>query len=132
MSDCETSVHLITCHCNLQSRMRGFICHAISVHPLFLPSIPSQNNMYKFQNVDPHRHLYIQIKRELRSKYTCDMASHAYKMNDVEKMFWGDTEVYLLQKWFWTISMKFLPTGEENSTAMPCHFTHDLCQAFQL
>ena len=26
------------------------------------------------------------------------MASHAYKMNDVEKMFWGYTEVYVLQK----------------------------------
>ena len=26
------------------------------------------------------------------------MASHAYEMNDVEKIFWGDTEVYILQK----------------------------------
>ena len=73
------------------------------------------------------------MNRELRSKCTCDMASHAYKTNDVEKMFWGDTEEYELQKNdFWTISMKFLPIGEENSSAMPCHFTHDLCKAFQL
>ena len=40
----------------------------------------------------------MKINRELRSKYTCDMASHPYKMKGVEKTFLGDTEVYLLQK----------------------------------
>ena len=32
----------------------------------------------------------------MRKKCTCDMACHSYKMN-VDKMFWGDTEVYVLQ-----------------------------------
>ena len=26
------------------------------------------------------------------------MADNSYKINDVEKMFWGDTQVYILQK----------------------------------
>ena len=32
-------------------------------------------------------YLYITINREFRTKGTCDMASHAYKIHDVEKMF---------------------------------------------
>ena len=78
--------------------MRGLICHTTSLHPLSIPSIPTQNNMKKYQNVDTHRHLYIKINREMRRKCRCDMAHHSHKMNDVEKMFWEDTEVYVLQK----------------------------------
>ena len=40
----------------------------------------------------------MKINREMRSKCTCDMAYHSTKMNDAEKCFWGDTEVYVLQK----------------------------------
>ena len=33
------------------------------------------------------------INTEFRTKGTCDMASHAYKMHDVEKMFRTYTKV---------------------------------------
>ena len=32
----------------------------------------------------------------MRGKCECYMAPNSYKINDVEKMFWGDTEVYIL------------------------------------
>ena len=66
------------------------------------------------------------IYREVRGKCKFDIALNSYKINDVEKMFWGDTEVYILQKKFWSISMKFLPLGEGSSSAMPYNFTHYL------
>ena len=40
----------------------------------------------------------MEIYREMRGKCKCDMAHNSYKINDVEKMFLGDTEVYVLQK----------------------------------
>ena len=40
----------------------------------------------------------MKIYREMRGKCKCDMAHNSYKINDVEKMFWGDTGVYILQK----------------------------------
>ena len=49
--------------------------------------------------------------RVMRGKYKCHMACNSYKIHDVEKMFVGDTEVYILQNDFWSISMKFLPHG---------------------
>ena len=38
------------------------------------------------------------INTEFRTKGTCDMASHAYKMHDVEKMFGTYTKVTVLKK----------------------------------
>ena len=40
----------------------------------------------------------MQICREMRGKCKFHMALNSNKINDVEKMFWGDTEVYILQK----------------------------------
>ena len=54
---------------------------------LFLPSSPTQNNMEKFQNVHTHWHLHTTVNREFRAKGTFGMASHSYKMHDVEEMF---------------------------------------------
>ena len=36
--------------------------------------------------------------RLMTEKYKCHMACNSYKIHDVEKMFLGDTEVYILQK----------------------------------
>ena len=36
--------------------------------------------------------------RVMTGKYKCHMACNSYKIHDVEKMFLGDTEVYILQK----------------------------------
>ena len=36
--------------------------------------------------------------RVMTGKYKCHMACNSYKIHDVEKMVWGDTEVYKLQK----------------------------------
>ena len=38
------------------------------------------------------------INIEFRTKGTCDMASHAYKMHDVEKMFGTYTKVTIQKK----------------------------------
>ena len=38
------------------------------------------------------------INTEFRTKGICDMASHAYKMHDVEKMFRTYTKVTVLKK----------------------------------
>ena len=38
------------------------------------------------------------INTEFRTKGTCDMATHAYKMHDVEKCFWSYTKVTVLKK----------------------------------
>ena len=40
----------------------------------------------------------MKIYRVMRGKCKCYMACNSYKINDVEKMFLGDTEVYILQK----------------------------------
>ena len=80
MLDPKGGVHLTKCYCNLQSNMRGFICHAISLHPLSIP------------------HVYMKIYRVIRGECKCYMACNSYKIHDVEKWFWGDTEVYILQK----------------------------------
>ena len=40
------------------------------------------------------------IYRIMRGKCKCYIAHNSYKIHNVEKMFWGDTEVYVLQKWF--------------------------------
>ena len=34
----------------------------------------------------------------MAGKCKCDMDHNAYKINDVEKMFFGDTQVYIMQK----------------------------------
>ena len=66
----------------------------------------------------------MKMYRVMTGKYKCHMACNSYKIHNVERMFWGDTEVYVLQKNdFWSISMKFLPMGEGTSSGMPYHFT---------
>ena len=63
----------------------------------------------------------------MRGKCKCDMAHNSYKINDVEKMFFGGyTSIHTAKNDFWTISMKYLPMGEGSSSAMPYHFTHYL------
>ena len=62
----------------------------------------------------------------MRGKCKFYMALDSYKINHVEKMFWGNTEAYVLQKKkkdFWSISMKFLLLGEGSSSAMPYDLT---------
>ena len=34
----------------------------------------------------------------MRGQCKCCMALNSYKINDIEKMFLGDTQVYILQK----------------------------------
>ena len=67
--------------------MRGFICHAMSLHLLSIPSIPRQNICKNISNVDRYRHLYLQMCREMRGKCKFYMVLNSYKINDVEKMF---------------------------------------------
>ena len=40
----------------------------------------------------------MKIYRAIREECTCYMACNSHQIHDVEKMFWGDTEVYILQK----------------------------------
>ena len=40
----------------------------------------------------------MKIYRVMRGECKCYMACNSYKINDVEKCFWRDTEVYILQK----------------------------------
>ena len=40
----------------------------------------------------------MKIYRVIREECTCDMACNSHKCHDVEKVFWGDTEVYTLQR----------------------------------
>ena len=69
------------------------------------------------------------IYRVIRGECKCYMACNSYKIHDVEKIFWEDAEVYILQKnYFWTTSMKFLPMGEGSSSAMSYNFTHYLSE----
>ena len=65
MSDPDGGVHLtkMSLYLYLQSNMRGFICHAISLHPLSIPSIPRQKHMSKYQNVDRYKHVCMKIYR---------------------------------------------------------------------
>ena len=98
MSDPEGGFHLTKCHCNLQSNMRGFIWHAISLHPLSIPSILRQK-ICKHSKISTDIGIYtLNINREMRGNCKWYMAYNSYKINDVEKMFLGDTEVYVLQK----------------------------------
>ena len=48
--------------------------------------------------MDRYRHLYIKMYRVMAEKYKCHMVCNGHKIHDVEKMFWGVTEVYVLQK----------------------------------
>ena len=52
------------------------------------------------QTVQTHWHLYITTNTEFKTKGTCDMASHAHKMHDVEKMFLDLYKVTELKKLF--------------------------------
>ena len=45
------------CQCNLQSNMRGSICHAISLHPQSMPSIPRQKYV-KISKMKTHISMY--------------------------------------------------------------------------
>ena len=36
--------------------------------------------------------------RVIREKCTCYITCHSHQIHDVEKMFWGDTEIYIWQK----------------------------------
>ena len=38
----------------------------------------------------------MKIYRVIREECTCYMACNSHQIHDVEKMFWGDTEVYIL------------------------------------
>ena len=63
------------------------------------------------------------INTEFRTKGTCDMASHACKMHDVEKMF---LDLYksncTRKKDFWTKSITYPIIGKQNSHhAMSLH-----------
>ena len=57
MSHCQTNIHLMNMSLEPAIKSDRFIYHAISLHPVFLPSTPTQNNMQKFQN-DRHTYNY--------------------------------------------------------------------------
>ena len=63
------------------------------------------------------------INIEFRTKGTCDMASHAYKMHNVEKMFRTYTKVNVQKKAFLNY-IKNIPHHRETNiphNAMLCH-----------
>ena len=93
--------------------MSGFICHAISLHPQCMPSIPRQKNMLKYQNVDRYKHVYMKMYSVIREECTCYMACNSHQIHDVEKLF-GERyrSIHTAKNDFWTISMKYLPMGE--------------------
>ena len=57
------------------------------------------------------------INTKFRTKGTCDMASHAYKMHDVEKIFWSYTKVTVLKK----NNMPYYREGKLSQHAMSLH-----------
>ena len=67
-------------------------CHF--THYLF-QEFPDKN-MSKCQNVVRYRTLYLHICREMRWKCKFQMALNSCKIDNVEKMFWGDREVHVL------------------------------------
>ena len=69
---------------------------------------------------------------EFRTKGTCDMASYAYKMHDVEKMFRTYTKITVQKNHFETTSRTYLTIEKQISLTMPCHFTHNIYQASPL
>ena len=50
------------------------------------------------------------------------MACNSYKINDVEKMFLGDTEVYMLQKMIFR-SYQLNSSAWGKGAHLPCHIT---------
>ena len=54
--------------------------------------------MKKLQTVQTHWHVYMTINIDFKKKGTCDMAKHAYKIHNVEKMFRTYTKVNVQKK----------------------------------
>ena len=54
----------------------------------------------------------------------------ADKLSMLKNVYWGHRELPVLQKIF-VQHFNEMPSSW-GSSAMPCHFTHDLCQAFEL
>ena len=74
----------------------------------------------------------MQIGREMRGKCKFQMPLNSCKIDDGKKMFWGIEKYMHCKNYFRSMSITFLPMGEGGSSAMPCHFTHYLFQAFEL
>ena len=72
------------------------------------------------------------INIDFRTKGTCDMASHAHKMDNVEKMFRTYTKVNVQKKHFYTTSRTYLTIEKQTSLTMPYHFTHNIYQTSPL
>ena len=69
----------------------------------------------------------MKIYRVIREKCTCYMACNSHQIYDVEKMFLGRyRNIHMTKNNFGTTSIKYLPIGEETSSAMPYYITHYL------
>ena len=60
----------------------------------------------------------MQIYREMRGKCKFYMALNSYKINHIEKMFQGDTQVYVLQKMILEHMNEIPPPG---GSELICH-----------
>ena len=128
MSDPEGESTWWKCHCNLQSNMRGAICHAISLHPQSMPSIPRQKICQKYQNVDRYRHVYMKIYSVIREECTCYMACNSHPIHDVEKMFLGRyRSIHTAKMIFGPYQWNTFQWGKGHH--LPCHITsHTICK----
>ena len=92
---------------------RGFICHAMSLHPLSMLNIARQKyvkNKYDYE--DRYRPLKFQICIAMIGKCTCQMAYNCGKIDNFEKkMFWGIENYMYCKNICVSISMKCLAGG---------------------
>ena len=104
----------------LNSFPGGFICYAMSIHPLSIPCIPRQKNL---KNINMKRDIGLcsfKIFIEMRGKCKFQMALSCLKIDYFEKL-WGDRELHVLRKYFWSMSIKFVPLG--GGVHLPYHVT---------
>ena len=65
--------------------------------------------------------------RVIREKCTCYMACNSHQIYDVQKMFLGRyRNIHMTKNNFGTTSRKYIPRGEETSSAMPYYITYYL------
>ena len=91
----------------------------------------TDKNIWKYQYEGGYSPLKLQIYIKTIKKCTVHMPCNCWQMNNVEKnLNWGHRALHVLQKRF-VEHFNEMPTSW-GSSAMHCHFTYDLYQAFQL
>ena len=112
---------------------RELICHAISLHPLPMRNMhrtKQAKNMWKYQYEDRYSPSQVADAYKNNQEMYISHALQCWQMNYVENLYWGCGALHILQKIF-VEHFNEMPSSW-GSSAMPCHFTHYLCQAFQL